>query len=473
MEKNGKRELMLRISGLIKENKELTGQLNNLSRENEKLREDKDHYERILAQIPPDAMPQEIKPSIKQSHLRFKMATVLYVDIQGFHEITRQNGSNKVIDDLDEIFFAFDKIVKKHNIQKIKTIGDTYMAAGGVPVKNITNPVDVVLAAMEMSEYLKELKKTYEEQGRHFWTLKIGIHTGAVTATIHGKKKLSYDIKGDTVNITSRIASAGEVGQINVSIMTFELIKEFFSCEYNGKIPVKYQGDMELYRIKRLKPAFSQDREKGISPNDVFSTKYKLRQFTDLQEYILDKLENELPDYLHYHNVKHTIDVVNQVELIGYGEGVDDHSILLLKTAGLFHDAGHTISYDDHEYYGTQIAHKILPKYNYNSEEINRIAELVMATQLPPNPQNLLEKIMCDSDLDYLGRSDFIPVSNTLYKEMRAQEKIDSINEWNKIQLKFLSKHQFFTETANKLREVNKQKQLERIKKLIVDEVEH
>ena len=464
---------MLRIANLLKENKELSEQITDLNKENQKLRDTKEHYEQILAQIPAEAIPKDVKPSVKKRHLRFKMATVLYIDIQGFHEIARQKGSSKVIDELDEIFFAFDEVVHKHNIQKIKTIGDTYMCAGGVPVKNITNPVDVVLAAMEMREYLKSLKIRYENNGRQFWALKMGIHTGSVTATVHGKKKLSYDIKGDTVNIASRIASAGETGQINMSIMTNELVKEFFSCEYNGKIPVKYQGVMEVYKLKRLKPAFAEDRKTGVVPSEIFNTKYKLRQFTDLQEFILDKLEKELPGDLHYHNVKHTIDVVNQVELIGYGEGVDDHSILLLKTAGLFHDAGHTINYDDHEYYGTQIARRILPSYNYNEKEIERISGLIMSTKLPPQPRDLLERIMCDSDLDYLGRSDFIPVSNTLYEEMRAQGKIDSINEWNKIQLKFLSSHQFFTETANKLREVNKQKQIERIKKLIVDEVEN
>ncbi|MFW6099913.1 MAG: guanylate cyclase, partial [Bacteroidota bacterium] len=105
--------------------------------------------------------------------------------------------------------------------------------------------------------------------------------------------------------------------------------------------------------------------------------------------------------------------------------------------------------------------------FKYNQEQIDKICELIMATKIPPEPGNLLEKIMCDADLDYLGRSDFIPVSNTLYEELKEQNKIGDINEWNKLQLKFISHHQYFTQTALNLREVNKQKQIERIKSII------
>jgi len=142
----------------------------------------------------------------------------------------------------------------------------------------------------------------------------------------------------------------------------------------------------------------------------------------------------------------------------------------LLKTAALFHDVGHTVEYDNHEYHGTVIAREMLPKYGYSEDQIDRICEIIMATKLPPNPKNLLEEIICDADLDYLGRTDFIPVSNTLYKELHEQNKIGSLNQWNKLQVKFISGHQYFTKTARSLREVNKQKQIERISRLITDE---
>jgi hypothetical protein len=217
-----------------------------------------------------------------------------------------------------------------------------------------------------------------------------------------------------------------------------------------------------------LKPEFSINGE-GILPNEAFRIKFGLIQFTDIQEIILDRLERELPGYLFYHNVKHTVDVVTEVELIGWGEGCTDEEILLLKTAGLFHDVGHTVAYDNHEYHGTVIAREMLPKYNYSPEQIEKICAIIMSTKLPPQPTNLLEDIICDSDLDYLGRSDFIPVSNTLFEELKAQNKMGSLNDWNKMQVKFISGHQYFTKTARSLREVNKQLQIERIQSLITN----
>ncbi|OFX86893.1 MAG: hypothetical protein A2W99_04035 [Bacteroidetes bacterium GWF2_33_16] len=472
MEKEQEQEqkLVFKIADLIRENKNLLTQIKELSENYKELSKKNEKYEAILSSLPADLIPKEIDEHVKTKTQRFEMATVLYADIQGLKKISEHSESSGIIDELDQIFFHFNSIVKKYKIEKIKTIGDAYMCAGGVPEKNITNPVDVVLAALEMQDYLTNLKQEYESQNKNFWDLKMGIHTGPVTATFTGRKKISYELKGDTVNIATRMASASEEGQINISIMTYELVKQYFVCDYNGKIPVKYKGDMEMYFLRRIKPAYSLERKTGKKPNNIFLNKYLLRQFTDLQEIILDKLEKELPSYLYYHNFKHTIDVINQAELIGYGEGVDDESILLLKTAALLHDAGHIIGYDEHEYNGTQIAKEFLPKYNYTPEQIEKICELIMATKMPPNPKNKLESIMCDSDLDYLGRSDFIPVSNTLYKELKEQNKMGSLNDWNKIQVKFLSVHQFFTKTAQQLREVNKQMQIERIKKLIVEE---
>ncbi len=205
-------------------------------------------------------------------------------------------------------------------------------------------------------------------------------------------------------------------------------------------------------------------------PNALFDTKFKLIQFTDIQESILDKLEQELPDFLYYHNVKHTVDVVTEVELIGWAEGLDDEEILLLKTAALFHDAGHTVGYDDHEYHGAELVKSILPRYGYSGGQIEKICSIIMATKLPPQPENIYQEIICDADLDYLGRSDMIPVSNTLYKELKEQNKIGTLNDWNKLQLKFISGHSYFTKTARSLREVNKQKQIERISLLITED---
>jgi class 3 adenylate cyclase len=461
-------ELVKRIARLAKQNQELEEHIKNLEKQNEKLGRDYEKVKALYEKVSPDGM-KDTGEAKRESSLKFNMATVLFADIHGFSRLVEGMDSSEVMDELDELLYEFDSIVTRYKIEKIKTIGDTYMCAGGIPVKNITNPVDVVMAAMEMRNYLQTYEAGKRGAANRIWDLKIGIHTGPVTATISGKKKVNYDIKGDTVNTASRVEAVSEQGSILISVMTYELVKEFFDCEYFGKLPVKYKGDLQMYRVKGLKPEFSVNGE-GVLPNEAFRIKFGLIQFTDIQEIILDKLEKELPDYLFYHNVKHTVDIVTEVELIGWGEGCSDEEILLLKTAGLFHDAGHTVAYDNHEFHGTVLAREMLPKYNYSPEQIEKICSIIMATKLPPKPSNLLESIICDSDLDYLGRSDFIPVSNTLYEELKAQNKIGSLNDWNKIQVKFISGHQYFTQTARSLREVNKQQQIERIQSLITNE---
>ena len=456
-------ELVRRIAKLVKHNKELKEQTEKLHNQNEHMFEENEQFRKMLADLNINTAEPKLHRDESKT-VRFKMATVLFANIHGFTKIAENSNSRALMDQLDSIMYHFDNIVQKYKIEKIKTIGDTLMCAGGIPVKNITNPVDVVMAALELKQVVDNVQlKNHDER---IWELKMGIHTGPVNATISGQRKIAYDIKGDAVNIATRMESSGKLGRIVISANTYELIKEFFVCEYFGKMPIKYYGDIEMYLVKGIKPELSIDGL-GTKPNDNFQTHFGLIQFTDIQEKILDKLEKELPTYLYYHNVKHTVDVVTEVELIGWGEGVSDEEILLLKTAALFHDAGHIIAYDNHEYHGTVMAQEYLPKYNYTPEQISHICELIMATKLPPKPKNLLEKIMCDSDLDYLGRSDFIPVSNTLYKELKEQKKIGSLNDWNKIQLNFISEHQYFTKTAQSLREVNKQKQIERIMQII------
>ncbi|HEX2920972.1 MAG TPA: adenylate/guanylate cyclase domain-containing protein [Bacteroidales bacterium] len=457
-------ELVKRIAKLVKQNQELEDQIKKLEKSNDKLSRDIEKLKSSGEKTGSETGQSEGR----ERSLKFNMATVLFADIHGFSKLVETIDSSAMMDELDEILYEFDSIVTRYKIEKIKTIGDTYMCAGGIPVKNITNPIDVVMAAMEMRNFLGKFEISRNRKDNPLWELKIGIHTGPVTATVSGKKKVNYDIKGDTVNTASRVEAVTENGTILMSVMTYELVKEFFDCDYAGKLPVKYKGDLQLYKLGGLKSEFSINGE-GVVPNESFRVKFGLIQFTDIQEIILDKLEKELPSFLYYHNVKHTVDVVTEVELIGWGENCTDEEILLLKTAGLFHDVGHTVSYDNHEYHGTLIAREMLPKFNYSPEQIERICSIIMSTKLPPKPTNLLENIICDSDLDYLGRSDFIPVSNTLYEELKAQNKIGSLNDWNKIQVKFISGHQYFTATARSLREVNKQLQIERIQSLITE----
>lgn len=461
------KELLRRISTLARHNQILTEENEKLKKLIEKLSSENDKQKGLLENLSPADVLAGQKITDKPSSVRFDMVTVMYASIIGFSNIQASMDSQVLMDELDIILFEFDRILKKYDMQKVKTIGDTYMAAGGIPEKNMTNPIEVVMAALEIENFMNSFP---EQQGRKekIWEIKLGIHTGPVFATMSGKKKVNYDIKGDTVNIASRMETYSRDGAIIISAMTYELVKELFDCDYFGKMPVKYKGDLEMFSVKGLREEFAFD-ESRIIPNAAFDTRFKLVQFTELQELILEKLEKELPSFLYYHNVKHTVDVVTEVELIGWTENCTDEEILLLKTAGLFHDAGHTITYDGHEQAGTELARAMLPEYGYSTAQIDRICDIIMATKMPPQPKDLLQEIICDADLDYLGRSDMIPVSNTLYKELKEQNKIGSLNDWNKLQVKFISVHQYFTKTARSLREVNKQIQIDRIKSLITE----
>ena len=463
MESESKERLLRRIARLVRQNKELEEQVKKLEREKERLLETTEKY-RLLVE---DNELKGVRVEEEDKSLKFNMVTVLFASIQGFPNMTEEIDPALMMDELDEIFFEFDRIIRKYHVEKIRTIGDTYMCAGGIPAKNITNPVEVVMAAVELRQFLRDFEAARRGEKR-IWNLKIGIHTGPVSATVSGKSRVSYDIKGRAVNTASRIQGVSESDSILISVMTYELIKEFFNCDYYGKLPVKYMGNIQMYQVAGLLPELAADSN-GAVPNKSFKVKFGLIQLTDIQEVVLDKLEKELPDFLFYHNVKHTVDVVTEVELIGWAEGCTDEEILLLKTAALFHDAGHTVSYDDHEYHGTLLVKEMLPAYGYSEEQLEKICRIIMSTKLPPKPGDLLEQIICDSDLDYLGRSDFIPVSNTLYEELKAQDKITNLNDWNKMQVKFISGHQYFTATARQLREVNKKLQIERIRSLITE----
>lgn len=390
---------------------------------------------------------------------RFKMVTVMYANIIGFDKLQNADNAQGLADDLDVVWVKINEIVSKYNIQKIKSIGDSYMCAGGIPEKNRTNPVEMILASMEIVRYMQTEK--------NIWDINLGIHTGSVVATISGKKKASFELKGDAANIACRIESCSKTNKIMISEMTHMFVQDVFMCVPIGILPVKYTGVIKMYEVVGFKPYYSDDVNLQL-PNHAFFIKFQKIQFADLEEYILTRLEKELPTYLHYHNVKHTVDVLVGVEIIGAAENVtDEEDMLLLRTAALFHDMGQIVQSKGHEAISCDFAREILPRYHYTQEQVDKICALIMVTQLPPKPNTLLERIMCDADLDYLGRTDFIPVSDTLFEELRVQNLITDKNTWNQQQIKFISSHTYFTKFAQKNREVNKQNQVRRLKSLI------
>jgi len=425
---------------------------------------EKDKSEKLLANVLPKDTADELKTKGKASKRKYQMVTVLFSDIQGFTKIAEQMNPEKLIDELDNFFFHFDSVVEKYNTEKIKTIGDAYMCAGGIPEKNRTNPVEVVLAALEMQEYMAELHEEAKKKNSSFWDIRVGIHTGPVIAGVIGHKKLSYDIWGDTVNTASRMESSGEAGKVNVSGSTYQLVKDFFICEYRGKMPVKYKGEIDMYFVKGIRPELS-NVDTG-SPNNKFFISLQLLRLNDLEETLLTKFDNEIRDDLKYHNRKHTVHVYTQVELLGRAEKVKDEDMLLLRTAGLLHDIGYLVDYNNHQKASCDFTRGFLPGFHYSEEQINKICKLIIATEESGSPTNLLEKIICDANLDYLGRIDYPTISLNLFLELKAMNKVVSFEEWKKDQFSLLQKHEFYTNTARLLRDVGKNDQLKELELL-------
>ena len=185
-----------------------------------------------------------------------------------------------------------------------------------------------------------------------------------------------------------------------------------------------------------------------------------------VEEYMLNFLQKNLPANLLYHNVNHTKDVLNAAVTLAENEGVNGEELTLLKTAVWFHDSGFSIQNKNNEEIGCAIAKKILPGLNYTPLQIEKVCSLIMATKIPQSCTNLLEQIICDADLDYLGREDFWELSKRLYEEIGKEEEIDD-KAWYELQADFLEEHHYFTATANRLRNDTKQKHLQKIKQRI------
>lgn len=415
---------------------------------------EKEKSDMIIANLLPKVTADELKNTGKVLSQKFIMATVLFSDIQGFTRIAEQMNPETLIDQLDSFFFHFDSVVEKYNIEKIKTIGDAYMCAGGIPNKNVTNPIEVVLAALEMLEYMRDLKA----RDGVIWDVRIGIHTGPLIAGVVGHKKMSYDIWGDSVNVASRMESSGEAGKINISEQTYEHVKDFFICEYRGKMPVKYKGEIDMYFVKGLRPELSINMRH--IPNKKFFIMLQLIRLQDLEEETLSRLSLELPHNLYFHNIKKVKDTYLFIELLARAEDLGDEEKLMVLTAALMHEVGYIWNYDDHEEKSIAYAREILPRYNYSEEQIIKVCELIDVTRNTRKPSSKLEEIIIDADNHYLSRVDYMQLSENLFSELFERGKVKSHEEWVQMQIVLLTNHKYYTYTANKLRDISSDEQI-------------
>jgi class 3 adenylate cyclase/predicted metal-dependent HD superfamily phosphohydrolase len=447
---------------------EIIKQKEQVERQKRMLEEEKEKTEKLLLNILPREMADELKNKGKAKARNYRQVTVMFTDFKGFTHHAEQFKPQELVAELDSYFIKFDEIVNKYNVEKIKTIGDAYMAAGGVPIRNKSNAIDTTLAALEIQRYMQEIKKVKEERGEKPWELRIGLHSGDLIAGVIGLKRFAYDIWGDTVNVAAAMEKSGEEGNVNISETTYEAIAEFFVTEYRGKIKAKHKGEIDMYYVHGIKPELSEN-EDGITPNEAFWHYVNLKLYSNInyrnaEKYIVKRLSGDLPQGLYYHGIHHTMDVCEAVERLAIWEGVKGEELYLLKTAALFHDAGFIHSYESNEPIGANLAKEMLPNFGYTEEQIQQVIELIGATKIPQNPKNHLEEIMCDSDLDYLGRDDFYPIAETLKKELVEFGKIDGDQKsWIEMNINFLSKHQYFTQSSRNRRGPEKQKRIKEL----------
>ena len=449
--------------------KTITKQKNQIEIQNKKIEKEKDKADKLLLNILPQETADELKNKGVAKTRQYRKVTVMFTDIKDFSKVAETMDPDRLVKSLDNLFREFDKIIEKYEIEKIKTMGDAYMAVGGVPLRDKENPINCVLAALEIQRFMERLKQESIERGEGFWELRIGIHTGDVIAGVIGSKRIAYDVWGSTVNVAQRIETSGETWKVNISESTYEQIFPYFQCTDRGKIPTKNTGEISMYFVDGIKPHLSVKSE-GIVPNKKFREYVDLHLYSSInyrkaERHIMKVLKDGLPDNLHYHGIHHTYDVVRAVERIAIMEGVMDDDIFVLKSAATYHDAGFVEEYDKNEPIGARLAEEILPKYGYTDEQINQVKELIYATIIPHDPKNKLEQIICDADLDYLGRDDFFEISETLRRELRDHGKIKSDRLWDEIQVKFLTQHKYFTKSAKKMRDAKKAEHLEVIKK--------
>ncbi len=235
---------------LAQQNEQIENQKIEIEHSHQQVEEERQKAEEILLNILPAETARELKETGVATPRNYEMVSVLFSDFSAFTSAAEEMEPDELIEELNICFMKFDEIMEQNNMEKIKTIGDSYMCAGGIPAANKTNPLDAVNAAVAMQEYIDARRKSREREGRKYWGMRIGIHTGKVIAGVVGKKKFAYDIWGDTVNLASRMESSGEDGRINISDATYKHVKNIYKCQYRGGIVAKNKGSVDMYFVE-------------------------------------------------------------------------------------------------------------------------------------------------------------------------------------------------------------------------------
>jgi class 3 adenylate cyclase/predicted metal-dependent HD superfamily phosphohydrolase/ActR/RegA family two-component response regulator len=422
----------------------------------------------LLSNIFPITVLEELSTTGKFSPKRVENGVVLFTDFVDFSLKAKTMRPLALIRQLEKHFTRFDEIIDKYNLEKIKTIGDAYMALAGVTEVNPEPAIRMCLAALEIRNYMRKERDIAIAMKRDFWEIRIGLHMGPLVAGIIGASKYSFDVWGDTVNIAARTEAMTKSSNISITRSIFEKVSDFFETESRGSVDIRKRGGtVDMFYLTSLKTEFCMYNE-GLSPNADLRVTCGLpsMDFEHTRTHIINRLRSLLPDEIMYHDVPHTLNVEKAAIRYAKLEGIKEQDMLLLRTAALYHDAGFILQYHDNEDFGISMAKSSLPKFGYSEEQIDAICKIINATKHSVTPETLLEKIMVDADHDYLGRPDYHVIAKKLRAELENYGQSFNEEDWILFQLEFLENHHdYHTETAQNIRSYGKSVRIEDLKK--------
>ena len=416
----------------------------------------------LLNNIFPQKVLADLNATGTYTPKRYEKACVLFTDFVAFSKIAKEEKPLNLIKRLATFFSKFDEIVDRYHLEKIKTIGDAYMAIAGV-TERLPNPnVRACLAALEMRNFMLNEAALARATNNDYWEIKIGLHSGPLVAGIIGDKKISFDVWGDTVNIASRAEQNATPNSITITQEIATEVEPFFELQPRGLIKIKYSDAIEMFFLENIKIDHSLFAEGKLANRQLRKIcGLSEMDFDQARSTILLKLKSSLPETVVYHDIKHTIQVEKAALRLAGLEGIKGKELILLRTAALFHDVGFIFSTKNNEEIAVKIAEKELPKFGYALKQVERVAQLIRATRFGAKPTTLLEKILVDADHDYLGRADYHSIAAKLRKELALQGNNLEDKEWIEFQLDFLkNKHRFLTQTAINLRQKGKEKRI-------------
>jgi len=428
----------------------------------------------LLKNIFPENVLSDLNEQGKFLPRRIENGVVLFTDFVHFSQKSKEIRPMELLKKLEHYFNFFEKVVHRFKLEKIKTIGDSYMVIGGV-TDSIKQPaIRACLAAIEIKNFVIQEKLKAKAAQKDYWDIRIGIHSGPLVAGIIGTKKLSFDVWGDTVNIASRAEQASEENEITVTKSIVNQIGDFFDIQERGGIEIKKRGGtIKMFFLKKIKLEYSLF-SKGITPNTDLRILCDLSNvnFESMRTDILNLLKNQLPKKLTYHNVEHTLEVEKTALYLAEIEGLNEEDIIILQTAILYHDYGFTVENEDNEKHAIKFALDNLPKYGYTQKQVQIIIDIISVTKKDAaTPRNVLEKIMLDADHDYLGREDYFFIVKKLRLELENYGGKMTEKNWVLFQINYLeNKHRFYTETAKNFRVQTKKENIKKLKQKLKNE---